>query len=68
MRIAANRLIKTESRGVKWKRKSFVRLFGFEMDRIELFEDEAEDVDDEEWEREWEEEEVWKVERVQEGG
>lgn len=68
MRIPANRLIKTESRGVKWKRKSFVRLFGFEMDRIELFEDEAEDVDDEEWEREWEEEEVWKVERVQEGG
>lgn len=45
-----------------------VRLFGFEMDRIELFEDEAEEMDDEEWEREWEEEEVWKVERVLEGG
>lgn len=58
MRIPANRLIKTESRGLKWKRKSFVRVFGFEMDRIELFEDEAEEVDEEEWEREWEEDEV----------
>lgn len=40
------------------------------MNRIELFEDEAEEVDDEEWEREWEEEEeeLWKVERVLEGG
>lgn len=46
-----------------------MRLFGFEMNRIELFEDEAEEVDDEEWERVWEEEEeLWKVERVLEGG
>lgn len=68
MRIPADWLIKIESRGLKWKRKSFVRLFGLEMDRIELFEDEDEEVDEEEWEREWEEEEVWKFDRVREGG
>lgn len=30
--------------------------------------DEAEEVDEEEWEREWQGEEVWKFERVQDGG
>lgn len=68
MRIPANRLIKTESRGLKWKRKSFVRLFGFDTERIEPLDDEAEEVDEEEWEREWPGEEVWNVEMVREGG
>lgn len=36
MCIPANRLIKTESRGLKWKRKSFVRLLDFGRERIEL--------------------------------